>query len=77
MLMPRPLLLGEVSPQVTERLYEGTLPEAVKQNGNAACSTTSQSSLRDASSPGRGASGEEAKFAQCQSLSYKERCHRR
>ena len=33
--------------------------------------------LTPASSPGRGASGEEAKFAQCQSLSYKERCHRR
>ena len=29
------------------------LPIAVKRNGNAACSTTSQSSLRDASSPGR------------------------
>ena len=29
------------------------------------------------SSPSRGATGEEMKFAQCQSLSYKERCHRR
>ena len=33
------------------------LPEAVKRNGNAAWGTTSQSSLRDASSPGRGAIG--------------------
>ena len=36
MLMPRPLLLGEVSPQVTERLYEGTLPgnrEAKRKHG--------------------------------------------
>ena len=29
------------------------------------------------SSPGRGAIGKEVKFAQCQGLSYKERCHRR
>ena len=28
--------------------------------------------LRAASSPGRGASGEEVKFAECQGLSYKE-----
>ena len=34
------------------------LPIAVKRNGNAAWGTTSQSSLRDASSPGRGATGE-------------------
>ena len=33
------------------------LPIAVKRNGNAAWGTTSQSSLRDASSPGRGAIG--------------------
>ena len=33
--------------------------------------------LTPASSPGRGAIGKEAKFAQCQSLSYQERCHRR
>ena len=46
------------------------LPIAVKRNGNAAWGTTSQSSLRDASSPGRGASGEKVKFAECQSLSY-------
>ena len=47
--MPKPLLPGEVSPKVTERLHEG------KASGKreAACSTTSQSSLRDASSPGR------------------------
>ena len=29
------------------------------------------------SSPGRGASGEKVKFAECQGLSYQERCHRR
>ena len=71
-----------------------SLPETAEQNGNVSCSTTSQSSLRDASSPGRKDSlrpegdvansdrgrttlGEEAKFAQCQGLSYQERCHRR
>ena len=44
--MPKPLLPGEVSPKVTERLYEGqAFPAAVKQNGNAACSTTSPSRL--------------------------------
>ena len=76
--MPRPLLPGEVSPKVTERLHEGqAFPAAVKQNGNAACSTTSQSRLRLASSPGRGAFGKKAKFAGCQGLSYQERCHRR
>ena len=42
------------------------------QNRNVACSTTSQA-LR-ASSPGRGAFGEEVKFAECQGLSYSERC---
>ena len=50
--MPRPLLPGEVSPKVTERLYEG-LPSG---NCEAAWGTTSQA-LR-ASSPGRGATGE-------------------
>ena len=34
------------------------LPIAVKRNGNAAWGTTSQSLLRNASSPGRGATGE-------------------
>ena len=33
--------------------------------------------LTPASSPGRGALGKEVKFTGCQSLSYKERCHRR
>ena len=33
-------------------------PAAVKRNGNAACSTTSQSRLRLDSSPCRGATGE-------------------
>ena len=37
---------------------EDNLPETAERNGNAPCSTTSQSSLRDASSPGRGATGE-------------------
>ena len=50
--MPRPLLPEEVSPKVTERLYEG-LPSG---NCEAAWGTTSQA-LR-ASSPGRGATGE-------------------
>ena len=56
--MPRPLLPGEVSPKVTERLHEG------KASGKreAACSTTSQSRLRLASSPGRGAIGRPGKF---------------
>ena len=43
--MPRPLLPGEVAPQVTERLYRG----------KASLHTTSQSRLRLDSSPGRGA----------------------
>ena len=50
--MPGPLLPGEVSPKVTERLYGG-LPSG---NCEAAWGTTSQA-LR-ASSPGRGATGE-------------------
>ena len=56
--MPRPLLPGEVSPKVTERLHEG------KTSGKreAACSTTSQSRLRLDSSPGRGAIGRPGKF---------------
>ena len=33
-------------------------PETMIRNENAACGTTSQSRLRLASSPGRGASGE-------------------
>ena len=33
--------------------------------------------LTPASSPGRGATGEEVKFTECQGLSYQERCHRR
>ena len=37
---------------------EDNLPETAERNGNAVCGTTSQSSLRDASSPGRGATGE-------------------
>ena len=45
--MPRPLLPGEVAPQVTERLYRG----------KASLHTTSQSRLRLDSSPGRGALG--------------------
>ena len=60
-----------------EVVQRQTFRQTVKRNGNVSCGTTSQSSLRDASSPGRGAIGEEAKFAQCQGLSYKERCHRR